>query len=113
MAVNRIRRLAPMWLAALTMAWLPAAEVDGETVSFSAPSKVGAVVVPPGLYRLKVQGALVFFTDVATKKSFSALVRVEKTAKKSSFTAAQARAVEGGQQVDVIVLQGADYKLVF
>src|SRR5262245_14400045 len=108
-----IRRLLPVCLAALMMTRLPASETDGETVSFSAPSKVGSVVLPPGLYRLKVQGALVFFTDVNTKKSFSALVRVEKTAKKSSFTAAQSRIVDGAQQVDSIVLQGLDYKLVF
>jgi hypothetical protein len=114
MSVIVIRRLLPVCLAALMIAWLPAAEPDGETVSFSAPSKVGAVVVPPGLYRLKVQGALVFFTDVATKKSFSALVRLEKMAKRSSFTAAQAKPIEGGQQqVDAIVMQGLDYKLVF
>ena len=91
----------------------PASDADAETVSFSVESKVGAVVLPPGLYRLKVQGSLVFFSEVATKKSYSALVKVEKTAKKSSFTAAQGRNVDGVQQVDSIVLQGADYKLVF
>ena len=95
-----IGRLLPVCLAALIVTWLPAAEVDADTVSFSAVSKVGAVLLPPGLYRLKLQGAIVFFTDVNTKKSFSALVRVEKTAKKASFTAAQARLIEGGQQVN-------------
>ena len=72
-----MRRLLLVCLAALITAWLPAAELDVETVSFSTRSKVGAVIVPPGLYRLKLQGAVVFFTDVNTKKSFSALVRIE------------------------------------
>jgi hypothetical protein len=92
---------------------LLASEAEPETVSFSAPSKVGTVVLPPGLYRLKVQGSIVFFTDLTTKKSYTALVKVEKTPKKSSFTAAQGRNVDGIQQVDAIVLQGAEYKLVF
>ena len=98
------------WLAVPALA---ASDPDAETVSFSMPSKVGTVVIPAGLYRLKLQGALVFFTEVNTKKSFSALVKVEKTPKKSSFTAAQGKPIDGGQQVDAIVLQGADYKLVF
>ena len=93
---------------------LQASDADGETVSFSLSSKVGSVVIPPGLYKLKLQGSLVFFMDVSTKRSVSTLVKVEKTGKKSSFTAAQARPLDGGgQQVDAIVLQGMDYKLVF
>jgi hypothetical protein len=108
-----IGRLLPVCLAAFIMTCASAADVDLDTVSFSATSKVGAVLLPPGLYRLKLQGAVVFFTDVTTKKSFSALVRIEKTGKKLSFTAAQAHPIEGGQQVDSIVLQGAEYKLLF
>ena len=87
--------------------------VDGEMVSFSAPSKVGAAVLQPGLYRLKLQGAVLFLTDPTTKKSVSAIVKVEKMDKKSSFTAAQGRTVDGIQQIETILLQGADYKLVF
>jgi uncharacterized protein GlcG (DUF336 family) len=97
----------------LAMAALPASEAEGDSVSFSMPSKVGSLIVPPGLYRLKLQGALVFLTEVNTKKSFSALVKVEKTAKKSGFTAAQGRSVDGTQHIESIVLAGADYKLVF
>jgi hypothetical protein len=109
-----LRLLLPVCLAALLAPALPASDPDAETVSFSVPSKVGSVVLAPGLYRLKLQGALAFFTDVNTKKSFSVLVKIEKTGKKSGFTAAQGRPVDGGgQQVDTIVLQGADYKLVF
>lgn len=108
-----IRWLLLLVLAPLVITAMPASDADVETVSFSTSSKVGSVVLPPGLYRLKIQGSLVFFTEVNTKKSFSALVRVEKTGKRSSFTAAQGRNVEGTQQVDAIVLQGAEYKLVF
>jgi hypothetical protein len=82
-------------------------------VSFSMPSKVGAVVLPPGLYRLKLQGAIALLTEVGSKKSYSALVKIEKTTKRSGFTAAQGRAVDGIQQIDAIVLSGADYKLLF
>jgi hypothetical protein len=78
-----------------------------------APSKVGAMVLPPGLYKVKLQGAPVLLTDVDSKKSDSALVRMEKTEKRSTFTAAQARLVDRIQQIDAIVLSGADYKLLF
>lgn len=108
-----IRYLLILLLAGSSIAATATAEGDTDTVSFSAPSKVGSVVLPPGLYRLKIQGSLVFFTDIASKKSFSALVKVEKLPKKSAFTAAQARNTDGGQQVESIVVQGADYKLVF
>jgi hypothetical protein len=87
--------------------------LDGEMVSFSAPSKIGTAVLQPGLYRLKLQGAVLFLTEPTTKKAVSAIVRVEKTAKKSGFTAAQGRTVDGVQHIETILLQGVDYKLVF
>jgi hypothetical protein len=87
--------------------------LDGEMVSFSAPSKVGTAILQPGLYRLKLQGAVLFLTDPMTKKAVSVIVKVEKTAKKSSFTAVQGRSVDGVQHIEAILLQGVDYKLVF
>jgi hypothetical protein len=100
-------------LAALLAGMSAAYEGENEAVSFSATSKVGAVVVPPGLYRLKVQGSVLFLTGVDNKKSFSTLVRVERTTKKSPMTAALGKTVEGANLVESIVLQGQDYRLVF
>lgn len=82
-------------------------------VSFSSPSKVGASFLPAGLYRVRVQGNLVFLTGEESKKSYTALVKVEKLAKPASFTAAQAHAVDGVNRIDSIVFQGGDTKLVF
>jgi hypothetical protein len=102
-----------LWFAMFAVAAVAAPVLDGETVSFSTPSKVGTAVLQPGLYRLKLQGAVLFLTDPTTKKSVSAIVKVEKTVTKSSFTAAQGRTVDGIQHVETILLQGTDYKLVF
>lgn len=99
-----------LWVAAF--ATLLSAQTEPR-VSFSAPSKVGSVFVPPGLYKLKVQGNLVLLTEMSTKKCYNALVRVEKLSKPSTVTAAQARVVDGIQRIEVIVVQGEDYKLLF
>jgi len=99
-------------LFAIAMLSLAAAATDPE-VSFSLPAKLGSVVLPPGLYKLKIQGALAVLIDTATNKSYPALVKIEKTDKRSSYTAVQGRSADGVQYVSTIVLEGADYKLVF
>lgn len=92
---------------------LLAAETAEPEVSFSTPSRIGTLLLPAGLYKVRVQGALVFLTETTTKKSYSALVKVEKTGKRAPFTAAQGRPIEGVQQVETILIEGGDYKLVF
>jgi hypothetical protein len=89
-----------------------AATIDDE-VSFSGPAKVGPLNLAPGLYKVKIQGSIVFFTAKASKQTLSTVVRVEKTDKKSPFTAVQGPTVDGVQQIDSILLQGANYRLAF
>jgi hypothetical protein len=107
-----LRRMLLCFALCAVMA-LAGPALDGEMVSFSTPSKIGTTVLQPGLYRLKLQGAVLFLTDPTTKKSISVIVKVEKTVNKSSFTAAQGRTIDGIQLVETILLQGADYKLIF
>jgi hypothetical protein len=97
---------------ALLCAPLAAADPEPE-VSFSTASKIGAIFLPPGLYRVRVQGALLFLTDSNSKKSYTALVKLEKLAKRSSYTAVQGRSVDGVQRVEAIVVEGEEFRGVF
>lgn len=99
-------------LAALTGLLLAADGVEPH-VSFSSASKVGPAFLLPGLYNVRVQGNLLFLTDATTKKSYTAVVHVEKLPKPASFTAAQGRNVDGVQRVEAIVIQGSDVRIVF
>ncbi len=82
-------------------------------ISFSQPSQVAAVKLEPGRYRIELRGSVVVLTDPATGKSYTAVSKVEKTSKKSSFGAVVGNVVDGVQRVDSIVLAGADFKLNF
>jgi hypothetical protein len=82
------------------------------TISFVKPVKVGSVTLAAGEYKLKVDGANAIFTSSA-RKSVTTPTKVEKTEKKSPYTAAETKDVNGTERVDVIDLEGADFKLVF
>jgi hypothetical protein len=59
---------------------------------------------------VRVQGNLLLLIDAATKKSYTAVIRIERLPKPASFTAAQGRNVDGVQRVESIVFQGSDDK---
>jgi hypothetical protein len=84
-----------------------------DSISFSSPVQVGNLNMEAGLYKIRVQGALVIFSEPRSGKSMSTVVKLEKMDKKSTFTSAQGNKVDGVQQVEVITLFGSDSKLVF
>jgi hypothetical protein len=98
--------------SALLFAALCAASTKQYTVTFVTPVQVGSVKLAPGEYKVKVDGANAVFTD-SHKKSFTAPAKVEKVDKKSPFTAAETKEVNGSEQLNIIDIDGADFKLVF
>jgi len=82
-------------------------------VSFSMPAQLGQLKLEPGLYKLKLLGAVAMFTNTATHKSYSAVTKPEKTSQKSSFTAVMGSSAEGIQRVEAIVIAGSEYRLNF
>lgn len=66
-----------------------------------------------GEYKVKVDGSNAVFTEMKTRKTFTAPVKIEKQAKKPDFTAVESKDANGVEHVDAIDISGADFKLVF
>ena len=105
--MNRI-----LYTSALLLAALCTADAKDYTVTFTKPVQVGSVKLAAGEYKVKVNGATATFTN-STRKSVNAPVTVKKVEKKSSYTAAETRTVNGEENLSAIDLDGADFKLVF
>lgn len=97
---------------ALLFVALCTASAKQYSISFVKPVQVGSVTLAAGEYKLKVDGANVVFTN-STRKTFTAPAKVEKIEKKAAYTAAETKDVNGTEKVDIIDLEGADFKLVF
>jgi hypothetical protein len=82
------------------------------SVTLSQTVRVGSVKLAPGDYKVQVDGTTATFTD-SHKKTFTAPVKIEKLAKKNGVTAIETKKVDGAEQIDVIDVGGADFKLVF
>ena len=76
-------------------------------------TKAGSLTLAPGTYEVKVKGSLVFFVDPKSQKSMSTVATIEKTATKSDYTTVEGPVTDGSQHAQAIVLQGADYRIVF
>jgi hypothetical protein len=101
-----------LFTCALLFAAICTASAKQYTITFAKPVQVGTVKLAAGEYKIKVDGANAVFTDTH-KKAFTAPAKVEKTDKKSPYTAAETKDVNGEEQLNIIDLDGADFKLVF
>lgn len=97
---------------ALFLVALCTASAKQYTVTFAKSVQVGPVKLEAGQYKVKVNGANAVFTD-AHNKSVTVPAKAEKVLRKSSYTAAETKEVNGEQRLDAIDLDGADFKLVF
>ena len=98
-------------IPALLLVALSAASAKQYTISFAKPVQVGSVKLAAGEYKIKVEGVNAVFTSGG--KQFTTPAKVEKVTKKSPYTASESKEINGGDRVDVIDLEGADFKLVF
>jgi hypothetical protein len=77
------------------------------------PVMAGAVQLPAGEYRLKVDGDKAVFTEVDENKSFTAPVKMETVDKKYDDTAVVTSNEGGSQHLQSIELGGSKTKLDF
>ena len=98
--------------ATLFLVSVCAASAKQYTVTFVKQVQVGAVTLPAGEYKVKVDGNNAVFSD-SKKKTYTAPAKVQKIEKKCPYTAAETKDVDGGTRVDAIDLEGADFKIVF
>ncbi|MGB9455259.1 MAG: hypothetical protein ABSB23_15010 [Bryobacteraceae bacterium] len=82
-------------------------------VVFYHPEAVGAQQLAPGEYKLKVENGTATFTDVHTKKSVSAPVKVETANRKFAATAVESVADGKTDRVSAIQLGGSTTKVEF
>ncbi len=101
-----------LFAAALIFASLCVASTKQYTITLVKPVTVGDQKLAAGEYKVKVDGTSAVFTNI-DKKSVTAPAKVEKVTKKSPYTAAETKEVNGAEQLNAIDLEGADFKLVF
>jgi hypothetical protein len=101
-----------LYTSALLLAALCTASAKDYTVTFARPVQVGSVKLAAGEYKVKVNGGTAVFTN-SSRKSVDAPVTVQKVEKKSAYTAAETKTVDGEESLSAIDLDGADFKLVF
>lgn len=89
-----------------------AAAAKQYSVTFPTAVRVGSQTLAAGEYKIKVNGSNAIFID-ARQKSITAPAKVEKVEKKSPYTAAETKDVDGGTRLDALDLEGENFKLVF
>jgi hypothetical protein len=96
----------------IALACIPAWAAEPE-VSFTGPAQLGQLKLEPGLYKVKLIGAVAMFTNSASGKTSSTVTKAERTAQKASFTAVMGSNKDGVQKVETIVIAGSEYRLTF
>ena len=82
-------------------------------INLTNPVKAGNVVLAAGEYKLQVQGTNAVFTDARTRKTFTAPVKVETSAKKYQYTAVDTAPDQGSEKITSIELGGSTTQLAF
>lgn len=77
------------------------------------PAKAGALTLPAGEYKVKVDGAKAVFMDTKTRKSVTTDVKVKTTGHKFDATAVDSSKRQDGDRIDAIELGGSDTELDF
>ncbi len=83
------------------------------SVTLSAPVKAGNIVLAAGEYKLQLQGTNAVFTDTRTRKTFTAPVKVETSAKKYQYTAVDTAPDQGSEKITSIELGGSTTQIAF
>jgi len=77
------------------------------------PAKAGAVLLPAGDYKVKVDGAKAIFTDSKTNQSLTTDVKVKTAGHKFAHTAVDSTKQSDGARIDSIELGGSTTELDF
>src|SRR5215831_16744819 len=105
------RRPPMLKLLLLAIALSPLFAAERNEVNITTPSKVGNVTLEPGVYQVKLQGAIVIFTDTA-RKSVSTFAKIEKLTKPAAGTALMGETSDGAYRISSILIAGLDCRIV-
>jgi len=95
-------------LSSLALAGTKSYEIVLET-----PAKAGALQLPAGDYKVKVDGAKAVFTDTRTNKSVSTDIKLKTADRKFSHTAVDSSKDGNTDRIDAIELGGSNTEIDF
>jgi hypothetical protein len=81
--------------------------------SIGAAATVGNVQLPPGDYKVKVEGDQATFTEAQDHKTFTAPVKMETVQRKFDQTAVVSSKQDGADRIEAIELGGSNTRLEF
>jgi hypothetical protein len=82
-------------------------------IVLDSPVKAGALHLPAGEYKVKVDGSKAIFTDARTNKAVTTDVTVKTVDRKFAHTAVDSSKQSDGQRIDAIELGGSNTEIDF
>jgi hypothetical protein len=82
-------------------------------IVLDSPVKAGALHLPAGEYRVKVDGSKAIFTDTRTNKAVTTDVTVKTVDHKFTHTAVDSSKQSDGQRIHAIELGGSNTEIDF
>jgi len=107
-----MKRTSLLLAGALSICSLAIAGPKTYNINLPAGAKAGALELPKGEYRLKIDGAKAVFTDQA-HKTFTAPIKTENSAHKFKFTAVETAPEGSGERITAIDLAGSTTQVEF
>jgi hypothetical protein len=98
---------------ALSLSAICFAGTKSYDINLTTAAKVGNVVLAAGEYKLTVQGTNAVFTESKTRKTFTAPIKVETSAKKYQYTAVDTAPDQGSEKITSIELGGSTTQIEF
>jgi hypothetical protein len=102
-----------LMVGVLALSTLSLASAKSYEITLSSPSKVGAMQLAAGSYKLQFDGAKATFTNLNTDKQVTADVKVNTVEKKYDVTAIDSTKTGEVEQINAIELGGSKTKLEF
>jgi hypothetical protein len=102
-----------LMVGVLALSTLSLASAKSYEITLSSPSKVGAMQLPAGSYKLQIDGSKATFTNLNTDKRVTADVKVDTVEKKYDVTAIDSTKSGDVEQINAIELGGSKTKLEF
>ena len=100
-------------IGVLALSSLSVANAKSYHFTLDNSAKAGAVMLTPGDYKVKVEGANAVFTNIRTDKTLTTPVKIESAGQKHDNTAVEMNVKNGTQQIQSIELGGSHETLEF
>jgi hypothetical protein len=100
-------------LGLVSLSSLALAGTKSYEIVLDTPAKAGALQLPAGDYKVKVEGSKATFTDTKTNKSLSTDIKLKTTERKFAHTAVDSSKQNDGQRIDAIELGGSSTEIEF